>query len=89
MAGSRLTAVQRQVLRVGLMLPPDSRPPDRTVDKIAARTGLSIGDVETTLRELASLDPPLVQQLEDATLQIVFWIAVQAAIEALDGPAGS
>jgi hypothetical protein len=79
--------MERQVLG-GLILPPGSGPAEKTVDRIAARIGLSTTDVSKTLRQLESLDPALVHRDTDAKLQIEFWIALEAAISSLEGAEG-
>jgi hypothetical protein len=83
MSTSKLTSLERQVLGV-LILGPDARIADRTVDAIATRSGLSEGEVRRTLAQLESLDPTAVHRDVDAKLGVEFWIALPPAIEALE-----
>lgn len=63
-------------------------PDERTVEKLAVRAGLSAQDILSTLRNLEALDPPLVERERDATLEVEVWIALEAAIAALEGAEG-
>jgi hypothetical protein len=66
------------------MLPPEAGVEQKTVEKIAARSGLPAGRVSQTLKKLEDMTPPLVHRDVDAKLNIEFWIALEAAIEALE-----
>lgn len=84
MATSRLTSDERQVLGA-LIMPPGTPIAEKTVPKIARTTGLDEGQVDRTLSKLADMEPPLVHQETDATLNVEFWIPLESAIEALEG----
>lgn len=77
-----LTPIERTVLDV--LMRPGARVTDRTVKAIAGQCGLSEAEVRRSLEKLESPDPPLVHRDTDATLQVEFWIALPAAMDALE-----
>ena len=81
---SRLTADERQVLGA-LILPPEAGISEKTLQRIAARTALPQTQVAETLRKLETLEPPLVHRDTDAKLNVEFWIALEPAIEEVEG----
>lgn len=80
---ARLTEVEKQVLR-GLILKPEARPADKTVEAVAVRTGLSHESVQRTLVRLEALEPAVVHREVDARLGIEFWMVLVPGAEALE-----
>lgn len=83
MVQSALSASERQVL--GALIVDKGRGVEhRTVAAVADRTALTQDEVHRTLQGLEQLDPPLVHRDTDLGLNLEFWIALEAAIEALE-----
>lgn len=81
---SRLKATERQVLGA-LIMKKEKGVQDRTVESIAALVGLPEVAVRSTLVELEKLQPPLVHRDTDSALNLEFWLALEAAITAIEG----
>ena len=75
-----LTQDQRKVLKA--LMAKDATPADRTGSGLRARTLL--GRLSPILSELEAFDTPLVENAEDATLEMRFWWATPAAGDLLD-----
>jgi hypothetical protein len=69
-----------------MILPPEAKFEERTVEAIAARAVLTVDETLRTLRQLESLEPPVVHRDTDATLGIEFWIAMEPGASDLVDP---
>lgn len=69
---------------LGVLMQPDRRLEDQTVDAMARDLGMESGDVARVLDGLE--DRGVVQNSTDATLEADVWIANNEAAEQLDPP---
>lgn len=68
-----------------MLMQPDRRVADRTLEKIAEAVGIVVHPTWDALRSLETRRPQLVRPQVDATLELQFWVTTSHVADAIHG----